>query len=82
MSEILKYSMQESVIISDEKGRCYSHGIHLLTYGDNGVLKDIDTIRDISICRGYVETIVQLLEKNKVSPIHFHEVIEDIIGVY
>lgn len=72
---MLKYVPFEEKLTDEYIGKYITYGIELFFEG-----KLIDRISDVDTDREGVETLCRLCNDLKLSPIHFHEVVEDYLN--
>ena len=67
------YSVISAEMIIDE-GEKQLYGIEVLTDDEK-----IFTVNDISVCKEFVQNLVEIFNKNDLSPYHIYDVLSDLL---
>lgn len=79
MYTVVRYYVCETTLNSEDIGLYCTYGGCYVTYDKKGNVVETAKIDDISIRKEFVENLVNLLEQHEVSPVHFRDIVEDMI---
>ncbi len=71
-----EYQIIPDYLFRPDLGWYHSYGIQAFT-NHEGIRKAVHTIHDVSVLKSHVESTVELLNAERVSLVHFRDVVED-----